>query len=186
MPTWVWACSRTGLAARKINLKQAILDLILSHPDLQGRFAEAELVGDIKRFGLPLGSRRRLISGNGYLLTGDAAHLIDPFSGEGVSNAMISGRWAAEQAEKCLLQNDFSAPFMQDYDAAVYNRLGKELQLSYRMQQLLDYPWLFNAVANKASRNATFGQMLSCMFTDLDLREQLKKPSFYFRLLFNR
>ncbi|MHA6249835.1 NAD(P)/FAD-dependent oxidoreductase [Pontibacter sp. CAU 1760] len=173
------------VSKKKVNLKKEMLRMIKTHPELQKRFANAKLVGDIKGYGLPLGSKKRSISGDNYMLLGDAGSLIDPFTGEGISNAMISGRWAAEQASQCLGQQDFSADFLKGYDAAVYNRLWKELKLSRRMQQLLDYPWLFNQVAAKASKNKALAETISCMFNDLDLRERLKQPSFYLKLLFN-
>lgn len=173
------------VSKKKVNLKKEMLRMIQEHPELQKRFANAQLIGDIKGYGLPLGSKKRSISGANYMLVGDAGALIDPFTGEGISNAMISGRWAAEQAEKCLQEQNFSAGFMKTYDAAVYNRLWKELKLSRKMQQLLDYPWLFNQVAAKASRNKALAETISCMFNDLDLRERLKQPSFYLKLLFN-
>ncbi len=173
------------VSKKKVNLKKEMLRMIETHPELQQRFANAELVGDIKGYGLPLGSKKRSLSGDNYMLLGDAGALIDPFTGEGISNAMISGRWAAEQAAQCLEQQNFSAAFLKGYDAAVYNRLWKELKLSRKMQQLLDYPWLFNQVASKASKNKALAETISCMFNDLDLRERLKQPSFYFKLLFN-
>ena len=175
----------SAVSKKKINLKKEMLRMIDTHPELKKRFAGAELVGDIKGYGLPLGSRKRKISGDSYMLVGDAASLIDPFTGEGVSNAMISGRWAATQAALCFQHQDFSAGFMQAYDKAVYNRLWKELKLSRQMQKLLDYPWLFNQIASKASKNQVLAETISCMFNDLDLREKLKQPSFYFKLLFN-
>ncbi|MFT2009277.1 NAD(P)/FAD-dependent oxidoreductase [Pontibacter sp. 13R65] len=174
------------VSRRKINLKKEMLRMIETHPALKDRFAGAEPVGDIKGYGLPLGSKKRVISGKGYMLVGDAASLIDPFTGEGISNAMISGRWAAEQAALCLQQQNFSAEFMLGYDKAVYNRLWKELKLSRQMQKLLHYPWLFDQVAAKASKNATLAETISCMFNDLDLRERLRQPSFYLKLLFNQ
>lgn len=174
------------ISRNKVNLRKAMLDLVATHPALKDRFADAALSGEIRGYGLPLGSRRRRISGDHFMLAGDAAHLIDPFSGEGISNAMISGRWAAEQAESCIRTGNFSAEGMRHYDGRVYNRLGQELRLSYRMQQLLRFPWLFDAVARKAARNATFAHLLSCMFNDLDIRGQLKQPSFYLKLLLNK
>ena len=175
----------SAVSKKKVNLKKEMLRMIGTHPELQKRFANAQLIGDIKGYGLPLGSKKRSLSGNNYMLVGDAGALIDPFTGEGISNAMISGRWAAEQAAVCLQEQDFSASFMKGYDAAVYNRLWKELKLSRKMQQLLNYPWLFNQVATKASKNKALAETISCMFNDLDLRERLKQPSFYLKLLFN-
>jgi hypothetical protein len=43
---------------------------------------------------------------------------------------------------------------------------------------------LFNFVVNKAASNPVLADTISCMFNDLDMREKLKKPSFYLKLLF--
>jgi menaquinone-9 beta-reductase len=174
------------VSVKKINLKQELKRILADYPSLKERFSEAELVGDVKGFGLPLGSKKRIISGDHFMLVGDAASLIDPFTGEGISHAMISGMYAAEQAEACLARNKFDASFMAEYDKKVYHRLGKELNISAKMQYLIKYPWLFNFVVNKATRNKELSEMISCMFDDLDLRNKLKSPGFYFRLLFPR
>lgn len=172
------------VSQQKINLKKKLAEVIEQYPQLKERFTHAELVGDIKGFGLPLGSKKRSISGESYMLVGDAASLIDPFTGEGIGNAMMSGMFAADQVTACLQADDYSAAFMQQYDVHVYNRLWSELSLSKRMQQLVKVPWLFNFVVNKASRNETLQETISCMFEDLDIRDRLRKPSFYFDILF--
>jgi flavin-dependent dehydrogenase len=172
------------VSRNKINLKEELKRILIDYPGLKERFSQAEPVGDVKGFGLPLGSKKRLISGDHFMLTGDAASLIDPFTGEGISNAMISGMHAADQVERCLHGNDYSAECMIQYDKKVYARLGKELNISTKMQQLINYPWLFNLVVNKAVKNKELGETISFMFDDLDLRKRLKDPRFYFRLLF--
>ncbi|MDJ1468896.1 NAD(P)/FAD-dependent oxidoreductase [Cytophagaceae bacterium DM2B3-1] len=172
------------ISRQKINLKKSMQELIQTHPALQKRFANAKLQGEIKGYGLPLGSKRRKLSGDGYMLVGDAAHLIDPFTGEGISNAMISGRWAADQAVKSIQNQVYSGDFLAGYDQAVYRRLGNELRISTRMQRLLAYPSLFNMVVNRANRNPALKQLLSSMFNDIDLRSSLRSPTFYARLLF--
>jgi geranylgeranyl reductase family protein len=174
------------VSAKKVNLKQQMLHLIAHDPVMKERFADAELVGGVKGFGLPLGSKQRNISGEGFMLVGDAASLIDPFTGEGIGNALYSGMFAALQAAICLETNDFSAQTMKAYDAAAYARLWEELKLGHRMQRLVNYPWLFNLVVNKAQKNKTLRETISCMFDDLDLRERLKNPLFYFKLLFSK
>ena len=161
-----------------------MLELIAKDPVLKARFKNAKLEGDVKGFGLPLGSKKRPISGEGFMLVGDAASLIDPFTGEGIGNALYSGMFAAEQAARCLEANDFSAAFMQNYDHAAYQRMWSELKLSHRMQKLVNFPWLFNLVVNKARKNRTLSETISCMFEDLDMRERLKSPMFYFKILF--
>ncbi|WBO85160.1 geranylgeranyl reductase family protein [Hymenobacter yonginensis] len=175
-----------AVSKKKVNLRERLAEILQTHPALKDRFAGAERLGPVRGFGLPLGSRRRVLSGPSYLLLGDAASLIDPFTGEGISHAMVSGRHAADWAGRALAAQDFSAGFLRGYDAAVYNRLGQELRLSRAMQKLLDYPWLFNFVANRAANNPTLAETLSMMFLDLDMRERLRQPSFYLKLLFGR
>ena len=72
------------------------------YPQLRERFANAKAEGPVQGMGLPLASKRWPISGDGFMLIGDAAHLIDPFTGEGISHAMISGVHAANVAAEAL------------------------------------------------------------------------------------
>ena len=174
------------ISKHKLNLKNILNTIIQHHPEISKRFANAEMVDDVKGFGLPLGSKKRNISGDNYLLVGDAASLIDPFTGEGIGNAMMSGLFAANHAIQCLQQNNFSAEYNKQYDTTVYKRLWSELKLSRTMQQLVVFPWLFNFVVNKAATNATLRDTISAMFEDLDLRDRLRKPSFYLDLMFSK
>lgn len=168
----------------KVNLKKRLLEVIEDYPQLRERFQNAEMVDDMKGFGLPLGSKKRPISGDGFMLIGDAASLIDPFTGEGIGNALYSGYFAAEHARSALASGDVSAQAFKAYDKQVYDRLWDELKLGRRMQQLVKFPWLFNFVVNKARKNKVLSETISCMFEDIDLRDRLRKPSFYFKLLF--
>ncbi len=177
---------RSDLASKKkLNLKELLDKIIATHPAISPRFSEAEPEEPVRGYGLPLGSLKRKISGDGYLLLGDAASLIDPFTGEGIGNAMISGLKAAETIEACYASSDFTEQSLAGYDQAVYKRLWPELSLSTRMLQLVKYPWLFNLVVNKAIKSKTLQGTISCMFEDIDLRKKLKNPLFYLRILLN-
>ena len=171
---------------RKADLKALMQQLLKEHPALKDRFADAEVEGPIGGMGLPLASRRRKISGDGYMLIGDAAHLIDPFTGEGISHAMISGMHAADVAADAIQANDLSAERLKAYDQRVWKRLGQELAISTRLQQLADKAWLFDFVVDRANKNPALADTISCMFTDLDLRARLKRPGFYLDLVLGR
>ena len=175
------------IRAKKINLREQMLKAIEKNPTINHRFKKAELIGKIQGWGLPMGMERQQVSGDRFLLTGDAASLIDPFSGEGIGNALYSGMLAAEAIEKALKENQFEdAFFKEQYDDVLYKRLGDELKISATLQRLCRYPWLFNFVVNKAHKSPSLSKTISCMFTDIDLRDQLRKPSFYAKILFNR
>lgn len=171
------------ISKRKLNLKQLLPKVIEAHPELKMRFDGAKLIDEVRGYGLPLGSKKRPISGDGYMLIGDAASLIDPFTGEGIGNAMMSGMLAAQQV---LASDSYAAAELKQYDTAVYRRLWSELSLSRKMQQLVTVPWLFNLVVNKAQKSKTLQETISCMFEDMDMRERLKQPSFYVNLLLNK
>jgi geranylgeranyl reductase family protein len=171
---------------RRLDLKKQFTRIIQEHPTISLRFANATQEGATRGMGLPLASKRYRISGEGYLLVGDAAHLIDPFTGEGISHAMISGMLAAEVAAKAMASADVSPLALREYDERVWKRLGKEVAISARLQQMAGKAWLFDFVVDRASRNPALADTISSMFIDLDLRERLKRPGFYMDLLLGR
>jgi len=168
----------------KINLKKVMLEAIANNPTIKNRFTNAQLDGDIKGWGLPLGSKKRKISGDNFLLLGDAASLIDPFTGEGIGNAMVSGMIAAEHVSRSLEGNRYDEKFHSKYDEEIYKSLWDELKLSHTLQKLSKYSWLFNYVVSKAERNETLRDTITCMFDDLDMRDRLRSPKFYLKLMF--
>jgi geranylgeranyl reductase family protein len=174
------------ISDKKVNLKKELLRLIEEEPSLKTRFAEATLESKIEGWGLPIGSKRRKVSGDNFMLVGDAAYFVDPFSGEGIGNAMYSGMYAANQVKRCLEKNDFSADFLKQYDTDIYRVLGQEFQLSRKLQQLLNYPFLFNTFAKLANRNKRIGELMSSMFLDMNLREKLLSPKFIINLILNK
>lgn len=145
------------ISQKKINLRQALKEIIQATPQLKSIFINSQQIGEVLGFSLPLGSRRLAISGNRFMLTGDAASLIDPATGEGIGNAMLSAQLAAEQAKKCFIQNNFSANFLKEYDQKVYAKLGRELRQKYWIQKLLkDRTWLINLTIGQAANNPLF------------------------------
>jgi geranylgeranyl reductase family protein len=183
----VGVCVLSSKAGKmKINLRETMLQIIESYPGIKERFVNATPDSKPAGWGLPLGSIKRKLSTDHVLLTGDAASLIDPFTGEGIGNAMVSGMIAAQAAENAIADRNFSAEFLSlQYDNEIERSLGKELQLSYAMQRLCSKPWLFNFIASRSEKNATLRETISCMFEDLDLRSKLRDPKYYLKLLFN-
>ena len=172
------------VSKKKINIKDKMEKLILNHPNLKERFKDAVPLETVRGYGLPLGSTKRSISGDRFLLLGDAAGLIDPFTGEGIANAIRSGRIAASHVLKAIKQNSFGADFNKQYDKEVYDKMWKEFRLSHSMQKLFRYPSIINFVVKKANKNKSVQLLLTSMLNNLDIKKELVKPSFYFRLLF--
>ncbi|MES2691076.1 MAG: geranylgeranyl reductase family protein, partial [Bacteroidota bacterium] len=135
------------ISKQKIDLKQSMSDIIRHIPEVWDRFKDAEPLEDIKGFGLPLGSKKHAISGNRFMLCGDAASLIDPFSGEGIETAMESGKFAAEQIIKSFATDDFGAITLKAYDERVYKKMWGNFKNHYYLQKVLsDRVWLINSL----------------------------------------
>ena len=172
------------VSKKNIDLKKKLEHIITEHPTIKERFKNARALEKIKGFGLPIGSKKVPLSGNRFLLLGDAANLIDPFTGEGIGNAIRSGRVAAEHLQKTFERKDFSSKFNKAYDQEIYRRMWNELRIGRSLQKLLKFPKLFNFVVKKANHNPSLKLLLTSMLDDIDMKKELTKPSFYFKLLF--
>jgi geranylgeranyl reductase family protein len=170
---------------KKTDLKVVLRDIINKHPNISPRMIDARPLEDVKGFKLPIGSRKRKISGDRFLLLGDAAGLIDPFTGEGIGNAIRSGRIAAEHIMEAFEKKQFNALFNKKYDQTIYAKMWKELKISRNLQLLLQYPALFDFVVKKARKNSSVQLLLTSMLDNVDIKKELLKPRFYTRLLFS-
>lgn len=148
------------ISKHKMNLRNELKNIIETFPEVKERFKNAEVIGNMDGFGLPLGSRKVAISGSHFMLCGDAASLIDPFTGEGIGQAMVSGRYAGWQAKKCFESADFSGTFMKQYDKMVYDKLWRNHRKSYAIKKLVNRSWLFNGVFNMAHSSGAFRRLI--------------------------
>jgi geranylgeranyl reductase family protein len=173
----------SAIKKRGINLRET-MEKLIQHPRFAPRFADAEKIGPTKGWGLPLGSKPRPLTGDGWMLIGDAGSLIDPFTGEGIGNAMVSGMKAAEWSIRAHKAGSPTEAFLSGYEKELLTFLKSELRLSHNLQRLLNWKWLLNKVILKASRSPEVSHAISCMFDDMNEREKLVSPLFYIRLLF--
>ena len=118
---------KKSAAKKKIKLRKVLEHLENYAPELALRLQNSERIGPIEGFALPLYTGRVNISGERYLLCGDAAALVDPLQGHGIDHAMSSGVLAAQVACSAFQNEDFSAAALGAYDLAIHRGIGKEL-----------------------------------------------------------
>lgn len=164
---------------KKMNLKQMGYRILSEHPRLRERFKVArEVPNSFLGWQLPCGSERRQLSGDGWMLVGDAGSLIDPFSGEGIANAMSSARLAAQTAEHALKNSGDLKP----YEAAVWQELGGELDASTRLQKLARQAWLVKWVLHRAATRPRLAREIRELKAN-DQSGRLANPLYLARLL---
>ncbi|MCY3762606.1 MAG: geranylgeranyl reductase family protein [Gemmatimonadetes bacterium] len=173
-----------SMKERKVDLRKA-LEQVISRPPFAERFAAARPLEKPVGWNLPIGSTRRKAHADGVMLLGDAAGLIDPFTGEGIGNALYSAKFAIETAAEAKRAGDFSEAFLKRYEDRLWDSLGDELKTSTRMQNLGNWRPLLNFVIGKAARSERVRDMICAMIANAAPKEELTSPLFYLKLLFN-
>ena len=172
------------VSKRRLNLRRVFENILSNHPKFRPRFLNARRLGAVGGMGLPLGGEWPRLYRNGVFRAGDAASLIDPFTGEGIGNALLSGRLAAQQLALALQSEQFNEDSLVEYAGLVQRKLQHEMRVSSLLQRLTTWRWLFNRVIRQANRHAELQDALICMFEDTDLRGSLTRPSFYLKWIF--
>lgn len=175
----------------KVKLRALQHKIVQNHPKFKARFANSKLIeGSGKGWKLPLGSPRgygeyepRRMSANGVMLIGDAASLIDPFTGEGIGNAMVS----ADLATKAIIRAERGQMKLQEsinlYQKEVWEHLGPELTNSDRFQKLLLKKRLMNWFIGKASKKPKLQAALTDMLASKEAQEGIHSKWFIVRSL---
>ncbi len=191
---WVFPCGDgsanvgVGLFHADLQRMGARLDdlfhrLLRDHPQLSPRFSSARWCGPLRGWPLPFWHRRQRVSSDGVLLAGDAAWLVDPVTGEGIGNALVSGRLAAETACEALRRGDVSAAQFRRYDRRLWRELGFELRLARLLQRALRHRRLVEAILTLAATQAWAGRLLANLIEAPEGKQSLRSPAGWARVL---
>jgi len=105
----------------------------------------AERLESLRGYRLPMRAQRDPVSRGRVLLVGDAAGLVDPLSGDGMYEAFVSSRLAAETALELL---EGRASTLDAYALRLEASLGRTLTASWKAKYALDrFPHLVYGVA---------------------------------------
>ncbi len=172
-------------AKKEKRTLRKILEDVTKSDYFKDRFSDAEPMEVPLGWNLPLGRIKRKCYGEGFMLLGDAAGLIDPFTGEGIGNAMVSAKYAIEIACKAKKANDYSERILSEYSSLVWNEIGNELNTSSKLQDLAKYKSLLNFVINRSSESLELQDIISGMLINKFPRDKLSNPMFYLKILFS-
>jgi flavin-dependent dehydrogenase len=109
----------------------------------------------------PLGHRVTRRAGSGWLLVGDAAGFLDPFTGEGLHRALVS----ADLASRAILATGVGRQdALAAYDRQMRRRFAAKDAVSWLVQAFLARPRMFEyaarRVASRTSVRATMGLVM--------------------------
>lgn len=174
----------TDLSKRKINLRHLLIDFTKNSKVLKDRFANATIEGKIEGWSLPLGSIRYKTYGDNFMLCGDAASLIDPATGEGVSNAMVSGQIAAETIQLAIALGKWDDASLAIYHQRLYKKVGPELRQNAFLQKIYSwFPWVYEFMFKNLSKSAGLRAQMVELLEYKNKRWKMLNPLLYVRLL---
>jgi geranylgeranyl reductase family protein len=126
----------------------------------------------------PIGHRVRATAGRGWMLIGDAAGFIDPFTGEGIYRALRSARAAAEALEPGL--DDGAAP---RYRAARKQAFAAKDALTWTIQGMLAAPPLMGYALRRLAARPSLAERLGSALGDLRPASDAISPLFLAQVL---
>ena len=134
----------------------------------------------------PLGHRvtRRAATtgphGQGWILIGDAAGFLDPFTGEGLHRALISAELAGEALMRDEIQRTSA---LATYDRQMRQRFLAKDAVSWLVQAFLARPRLFEYAARRVASRASVRATMGLVMGDLQPASRALDPRYLAALL---
>jgi flavin-dependent dehydrogenase len=129
----------------------------------------------------PLGHAVAPRSGQDWLLVGDAAGFLDPFTGEGLHRAIVSAELAAEVVEAVLAGRPGST--LADYDRAMRERFATKDLVSRVVQGFLGRPRLFEYAARRLAAREGVRETMGLVIGDIAPASRALDPRYLAALL---
>ena len=112
---------------REHDIRERLTRFISSVPSLSG-----VRVARCRGYRVPVGTPRRLLAGGRALLVGDAAGLVDPVTGEGISYAFLSGQLAARAITAFVRKGSDLSAYPESLAGVV-----REMRRAHRLAEIL-------------------------------------------------
>lgn len=122
-----YSISGSMAALRKMNVKDHFQYLIEKDPAIAHRFKNASPIGKMEGRGIPLASLKRKISGDGWLLLGDAASMVSPNTGEGIGTAMMTAFIASKFIANAIREKSHDENMFKNYGREVFKKMLSEI-----------------------------------------------------------
>jgi geranylgeranyl reductase family protein len=132
-----WGLLNTSEHFRSTNYRRTLDEWVSGFPPEWG-ISKDTMVGKPASAGLPMGHNRKPPVYKGALLVGDAAGMVNPFNGEGISYAIEAGAFAAEACDAALRRRS-DAP-LTAYERRIAQEWGGYYTLGRMFVRLIGHP----------------------------------------------
>jgi flavin-dependent dehydrogenase len=154
-----------------------ILASATGHRSDTGRLAVLDRVAGVR----PVSAAVRRRAGEHWLVVGDAAGFLDPFTGEGIHRALVSAELAAAVIHDVLTGRPGAR--LSAYDAAMRSRFATKDLVSRLIQAFLGRPVLFEHAARRLAARQGIRDTMGRVIGDLEPARHALDPRFLAALL---
>jgi len=144
--------------------KQSLEEMLrefLEMPAIKPRLLPGWELQNVATWQLNFGSQKNMRHAyDGALLVGDAAGFINPLTGGGIHNALVSADLAAQTAHEALQQGDVPRESLKVYEQHCHDALWSGMQRSYQLQRwLMSFPFLIDFLIRRMKTNSRLAQI---------------------------
>ncbi len=166
---WIFPTSKTsanigaGFLRKSRRLPftaREILDKFLEHAPVREILSGGERNGVVKSFPLRMDFASAHTFRDRMILVGEAAGLVNPFTGEGIDYAMESGQIAASVIKDLATIGDYSINALAAYDKNLRKRFQKLFVWTTRMRSIYMNDWLLNPLIRAANHEKSVEKII--------------------------
>lgn len=129
--------AKIGLATKTVNPKECLQGFIHKHPIASKKLKKSKVIRE-SFHPITLGGAIRRTYYDGLLIVGDAASQVKPTTGGGIIFGLLCSKIAGEVAAKAVVNNDYSAEFLSQYQSQWKKEIGFELTVMRYLRLMLN------------------------------------------------
>jgi len=175
--------SQDGRQPTGRSLRDTFKNIVSEHPVFANIQTSNEIFNNTRGFYLSLGTTKGSRVKDGVILVGDAGSFINPLTGGGIYNAILTGKHAALISARCLRKNDLSRKALKPYDKWWRKTLSPSFFYSNFLARFLSTEKNASWLLRHCARNKLYASIFVSMYGNpLPLLGPLS-PRFLIRLL---
>ncbi|CAN5625866.1 NAD(P)/FAD-dependent oxidoreductase [soil metagenome] len=171
-----------SVSDREGSVDKYFMKSLDSIPGVRTRLEGASQVGIIRGVG-PMARSVARPCGSGYVLVGDAAGFVDPFTGDGVYEALKAAQLAAPIISNALRHGDTSSRRLDEYRALRRRTFTSKRQVSLIIQAFIHIPAMMDYATPRLQERADLGRILTGVLGNFTPARHALSPIFLGRLL---
>lgn len=140
---------------------EEMLQQFMAFPEIKKRLQPGHQMRDVATWQLNFGSQKQLQHVyDGALLVGDAAGFINPLTGGGIHNSLLSAKIAARTIDEAFQKNDTSAAALAPYTQRCHVAMWDSMRRAYWMQRsFVWFPFIVDILVKRMRENSQLAQM---------------------------